>query len=429
MAVRSIAIGAARFELATFGPPDQRANQAAPRPAARQTVATRDPWGALGRIAGMRRLIPLTVLVAALLFPTPVGASSRGRPVALVTAETANEVLAVSLGKYGGHIIRRVHLADPLMIAAPEHGPAVVVSPSGTVTLLAWHSLRPIKVFHAFRMPEVAAIAPGGRLAYVTDNTTGKLSVIDLKRRRIVGRIFVGALAHHFGISPDGRRIWVALGETARTIVRVDSSNPRRPHVIGRFHPRSPAHDVGFEPDGQMVWVTSATGSDVRLYSLTGETAGGCGRRSWAAAPGVLRPPRPDHERIRLVAHRAVLAPALLLAARRSGAVRLVQSRYVRRLRRDDVALHRPGERVPSPRSPAPLDREGRAGGALRRDLPLAALAELEVAHGRTARDGQERRVSREETPPPLHDDELRRDRSDNPLRLVRASRGSVGGE
>jgi hypothetical protein len=35
----AIPIGAAGFEPATFGPPDQRANQAAPRPAARQTVA------------------------------------------------------------------------------------------------------------------------------------------------------------------------------------------------------------------------------------------------------------------------------------------------------------------------------------------------------------------------------------------------------
>src|SRR6185312_388087 len=31
----AVFIGTARFELATFGPPDRRANQAAPRPAAR----------------------------------------------------------------------------------------------------------------------------------------------------------------------------------------------------------------------------------------------------------------------------------------------------------------------------------------------------------------------------------------------------------
>jgi DNA-binding beta-propeller fold protein YncE len=219
----------------------------------------------------MRTLAAVAVLLLALALPTPVAATSGERPVALVTAETANEVLAVSLGPHGGHVIRRVRLVDPLMIAAAPHGPAIVVNPSGIVTLLAWHSLRRIKAFHAFRAPRVAAIAPEGRLAYVTDEQTGDLSVIDLAHRRIVGRTFVGAHAHHFGVSPDGRRIWVALGETARTIVCLDSSNPRKPRVIGRFHPRSPAHDVRFQPDGRMVWVTSAAGSDVRLYSPAGK--------------------------------------------------------------------------------------------------------------------------------------------------------------
>ncbi len=223
------------------------------------------------RIGGMRKLLALVAAVLILLLPAPGAATSSGRPVALVTAETANEVLAISLGKYGGHILRRVHLDDPLMIASAPHGPAVVVNPRGTVTLLAWRSLRPIKVFHGFRRPEVAAIAPGGRLAYVTDDATGELSVIDFGRRKIVGRVYVGAHAHHFGISPDGRQIWVALGETARTIVRLDSSNPRKPRVVGRFRPRSAAHDLQFDPEGQMVWVTSAASSDVRLYSPAGQ--------------------------------------------------------------------------------------------------------------------------------------------------------------
>lgn len=215
----------------------------------------------------MRKLLAFALVALALLLPSPVGATSRGRPVALVTAETANEVLAVSLGKYGGHILRRVHLVGALMIAAPAHGPAVVVSTTGTVTLLAWHSLRRIKVFRSFRAPKVAAIAPSDRIAYVTDERTGDLSVIDLSQRRLVDRVFVGAGAHHLGISPDGRRIWVALGETARTVVRLDASNPRRPRVVGRLHPRNLAHDVSFEPDGRMAWISSAQSLDVGIYS------------------------------------------------------------------------------------------------------------------------------------------------------------------
>jgi DNA-binding beta-propeller fold protein YncE len=230
----------------------------------------------------MRKILALPFAFAALLLPSSVAAQPAGRPVALVTAETANQVIAVSLGPHGGRVLRRVHLVDPLMIAAAPHGPAVVVNPSGIVTLLAWHTLRPIKVFHGFRTPKVAAVAPNGRFAYVTDEGSGKLSVIDLVRRSIVGRVFVGLGAHHLGISPDGRRVWVALGETAQTVVRVDSSNPRRPRVLGRFRPRFGAHDVSFAPAGGTVWVTSPSRSSVSGYSMGG-------RLLWTAGAG--RPP------------------------------------------------------------------------------------------------------------------------------------------
>ena len=233
----------------------------------------------------MRKLLALQAVSIALLMPSSVaatGASSAGRPVALVTAETANEVLAVSLGPDGGRVLRRVHLLEPLMIASARHSPAVVVNPSGTVTLLAWHSLRRIKVFHAFRSPKVAAIAPGGGLAYVADERTGDLSVIDLARRKVVGRVFVGLLAHHFGISPDGRQIWVALGESATTIVRVGAQNPRKLRVLGHFHPRFGAHDVAFAPGGRTVLVTSPSGATVSAYSAGGRHP----RLLWYAGAG-----------------------------------------------------------------------------------------------------------------------------------------------
>jgi YVTN family beta-propeller protein len=232
----------------------------------------------------VRKLFVFVPVVIVLLLPARGVATSSGRPVALVTAETANEVLAVSLGKHGGRILRRVHLPDPLMIASASHGPAVVVSPRGTVTLLAWHSLRPIKVFHGFSEPEVAAVAPSGRLAYVTDGRSGDLTVIDLQQRKVVGRVFVGLRAHHFGISPDGSRIWVALGETATTIVRLDASNPRRPRVLGRFHPRFGAHDIAFAPGGETVLVASP-GWTVSAYTPGGRRP----RLLWSA--GAARGP------------------------------------------------------------------------------------------------------------------------------------------
>ena len=213
----------------------------------------------------MRRL--LLIAVALLLVPAASAGVPANRPVAIVAAETANEILAVSLGPHGGHVLRRVHLADPLMVAAPLHGPAVVLDPHGTVTLLGWHSLRPIKVFRGFSNPQVARIAPGDRLAYVADGGSGKVSVVDLARRRIVDRVYVGLQAHHMSFSPDGKRLWIVLGEVATTIVRLDTSRLARPHVVGRLQPRFLSHSIGFAPDGRTVWVSSSRARYVTVYN------------------------------------------------------------------------------------------------------------------------------------------------------------------
>jgi len=217
-------------------------------------------------MSGVRRLLILAI--ALVLLPSASARSSANRPVALVAAETSNQVIAVSLGPQGGHVLRRVQLVDPLMVAAPLHGPAVVLSPAtGTVTLLAWHSLRPVKVLRGFRDPQVARIAPGDRFAYVADGGTGDLTVIDLEQRRIVDRIYVGAGAHHMSFSPDGKRLWIALSEVATTIVRLDTSNLRRPRLAARLHPRFPSHSIGFAPDGDTVWVSSARARYVTVYN------------------------------------------------------------------------------------------------------------------------------------------------------------------
>lgn len=215
----------------------------------------------------MRKLVALAFVVGSLLLPARVAATAGGRPVAVVTAETANEVLAVSLGPHGGRILKRVHLVDPLMVAASLHGPAVVVNPHGTVTLLAWRSLRPIKVFHGFRTPEVARIAPGDRYAYVADGGSGDLVVIDLAERKVVDRVHVGVGAHHLAFSPDGRRLWVALSEVATTVVRLDTSNLRKPRVVGRVHPPFAAHSVGFAPGGRTVWLSGARAERVMVFN------------------------------------------------------------------------------------------------------------------------------------------------------------------
>jgi DNA-binding beta-propeller fold protein YncE len=199
-----------------------------------------------------------------------------------VTAERLNELVALSLP--GGRVLRHVHVAaDPTTVAAGPYGPAVAVSPgSGRVTLLSRLGLRPVRVLR-FRSPQIASVLPNGTYALVSDAAAGTLSSINLTTHRIAGRVWVGSGAHHIGISPDGLTTWVALGETARTIVVVNCIDPRHMHVVRRLHPAVPAHDLAFAPDSRTVWVTSASALYVSV--LSSETGRELARVPAGAAP------------------------------------------------------------------------------------------------------------------------------------------------
>jgi DNA-binding beta-propeller fold protein YncE len=195
---------------------------------------------------------------------TTAHAPSLGVPVAVVTAETEHAVLEVS--PRTGRVLRRVAVTgDPTTLAGPT-GPVVVCSPdAGTVTILSWPGLRPAAVLHRFHRPEVSAITPDGEWALISDSA-GTISTINLTTDRIVDRVWVGRGAHHMAVSPNERSTWVALGETAGTIVRLDSTHPDQLRVVGHIHPRVAAHDLAFAPDGKTVWVTSAAAPYVTVY-------------------------------------------------------------------------------------------------------------------------------------------------------------------
>ena len=126
--------------------------------------------------------------------------------------------------------------------------------------------LRRVAVFRGFRSPQLATFTPDGEYLLVTDAAAGTLTSIELARMRVVGRVAVGTGAHHLAVSPNGRRAWVALGETANTIVVVDVADPRHMRVLQRLHPAAQAHDIAFDPDGRTVWVSSASQPYISVY-------------------------------------------------------------------------------------------------------------------------------------------------------------------
>src|SRR5439155_14932082 len=97
----------------------------------------------------------------AVALAAPAGGARSGGDhwVALVTAETENQLIAVDLP--GGHVIKRLHLpADPENVdGRPDVRTAVVVSTAGrAVSLVDTRHLRVVRILHGFTKPHIAAI-------------------------------------------------------------------------------------------------------------------------------------------------------------------------------------------------------------------------------------------------------------------------------
>jgi DNA-binding beta-propeller fold protein YncE len=214
----------------------------------------------------MKRALLLLALAAV---PASSQAATRGgEPVALVTAETQNALLAVDLSS--GQVVRRLRMpADPQNVeTTPANDAAAVVSTrAGAVTLLALPRLSVRRTFRGFAEPHIAAFTPNGRYLYVTDDARGQLVVIGVRRARVVRRFFVGRGAHHMAVRPDGGRLWIMLGERASTIVVVDTRRPAHPRIVARlFHIGGLAHDAAFAPGGKRVWVTYDDRSTIAIF-------------------------------------------------------------------------------------------------------------------------------------------------------------------
>lgn len=189
-----------------------------------------------------------------------------GTPLALVTADTEAQVVAVELGT--GRIVRRIAtLEEPRSIEAVLATKAVVAhTGEGAVSILDGITLAVERVVRSFSRPRYAAAHRTGRYVYVTDSGNGELVTLDLSRGRVVHRLELSGPARHVTISPGGQTVWTALGTRAEHVAVVDTSDPAAPRLGHRLLPPFLAHDVVFSPTGQRVWVTSGNRHRVALY-------------------------------------------------------------------------------------------------------------------------------------------------------------------
>jgi hypothetical protein len=197
--------------------------------------------------------------------PSARGATGGGTPLALVTADLEASVVAVEID--AGVVHRRLRTPpDPRSIESIGATGALVAHTAGGRMSLIDSDLRVHPIAGAFGAPRYTAVSPDRRLAYVTDSTRQEVVVVEVRGRRVIGRVRVGGPCRHLGIDRDGTRLWVALGNKADRIAVLSLAEARRPRLVGTIRPPFLAHDVGFTPGGRRVWVTSGDRGRIAIY-------------------------------------------------------------------------------------------------------------------------------------------------------------------
>ncbi len=200
--------------------------------------------------------------------PSALAGARGGTPLALVTADLEASVVAVDVS--AGRVLRRLATpADPRSIESVGGIGALVAHTAGGRMTLIDSDLRVRPIAGEFGAPRYTAASQDGRLAYVTDSARGEIAIVDVRGRRVVGRVRVDGPARHLGIDRDGTRLWVALGNKATALAVLSLAEPGRPRVVGTIRPPFLAHDVGFTPGGRRVWVTSGDRRRIAIYDAS----------------------------------------------------------------------------------------------------------------------------------------------------------------
>ena len=97
--------------------------------------------------------------------------------------------------------------------------------------------------------PHDLAIAPGGRLAWVTLNGSDELAVVDLRARRVVRYVPTGRRPHDVLFAPDGT-LWATDWEGPVHVF------DRRGNLRAEVELGEESHHLAFTPDGREACVT-----------------------------------------------------------------------------------------------------------------------------------------------------------------------------
>ena len=151
---------------------------------------------------------------------------------------------------------------------------------SGSLSIIDTGSDAVVGEIPAGKKPRGTVITRDGLVAYVSDQPNNRLLVVDLAQRRVSGDIPLGESPEGVGLSPDGRWV-VAAVEERNEVVFVDAQQRRKAFTVA-VKGKNPEHAV-FSPDGQLLFVSAEEGDAVDIIDVAA-------RRQVAQVPVGARP-------------------------------------------------------------------------------------------------------------------------------------------
>jgi YVTN family beta-propeller protein len=136
---------------------------------------------------------------------------------------------------------------------------------SGTLSIIDTATDQVVGEVAVGQKPRGTVVSADGRTAYVSDQPSNVLVIVDLVARKRSGTIAVGASPEGVGLSPDGRWVAAAVEET-NEIVFVDTRTNAKSFVV-KVRGKNPEHAV-FTPDGRFVFVSAEDGEAVDIIDV-----------------------------------------------------------------------------------------------------------------------------------------------------------------
>jgi serine/threonine-protein kinase len=202
---------------------------------------------------------------------TPTAAPAAPTPtfVAPRTAAATAEHLAASETVGDGPAVTRVPPSEParrirrkpLLIAAL----LVAILIAGGI---AWATVpRDPTLIYVGRFPVEVAVSPDGRHAYVTNNNSGSVSVIDTDSDSVTATVTVGTAPSGIAVAPDGRHAYATNQASGSvSVIDTDSNTVTATIPVGQ----GPG-DIAVSPDGRRAYTTNRLSGSVSVID-TGST-------------------------------------------------------------------------------------------------------------------------------------------------------------